>query len=53
MGTSGNACRSARTPCMPSARMSGVPASSQSTPARTAASATASASSIVVRSNEI
>src|SRR3954463_1599319 len=38
---------------MPSAIMSGVPASSQSTPARSAISAVATASSIVTMSNEI
>ena len=53
MGTSGKRSRRARTPFMPSAMMSGVPASSQSTPARRAISAVDRASEMVVRSREI
>ena len=49
----GNRSRSARTPCMPSAMMSGVPASSQSTPARRAISAVSNASGMFVTSSEI
>ena len=50
MGTSGNSARMASTQRSPSARISGVPASSQSTPARTAARANSMASSIEVTS---
>ena len=49
----GSARASARTPCIPSAMISGVPASSQSTPARMAISAVDRASSMLVRSSEI
>src|SRR5258708_2099643 len=52
MGWVGKAARKARTPRKPSARMSGVPASSQSTPARTPMAATCSASSMEIRSSE-
>src|SRR5579884_1790091 len=52
-GVVGNRFRSARTPCMPSAIISGVPASSQSTPARRAISAVRSASSMSITSREI
>src|SRR5690606_31954059 len=53
IGCSGNRRRSARTAWSPSARMRGVPASSQSTPARTAISAVLRASSSDSRSREI
>ena len=49
----GRADRNARTPCIPSAMISGVPASSQSTPARIAISAVARASSMDKTSSEI
>ena len=53
MGTPGNSWRKARTPFMPSAMISGVPASSQSTPARMAMCAVSSASGMLVKSSEI
>src|SRR5512134_3427696 len=52
IGTPGNSFRRAFTAWRPSPRMRGVPASSQSTPARRAPRATSSASAIVVRSRE-
>src|SRR5437763_1153584 len=51
-GTVGKRSCNARTARSPSARISGVPASNQSTPACTAIAATRSASSIDVRSSE-
>src|ERR1700682_2130747 len=53
MGCRGKAARSALTLRSPPARINGVPASSQSTPASTAMRAVASASSRSVRSSEI
>ena len=52
IGTPGNSLRSAFTAWRPSPRMRGVPASSQSTPARRAPRAISRASAIVVRSRE-
>src|SRR5437764_337978 len=52
MGCWGNSRRRAFTAWRPSPRMRGVPASSQSTPARAAVSATGIASSMVIRSRE-
>src|SRR6185437_13607312 len=53
IGVLGNRLRRAFTPFIPSAIISGVPASSQSTPARSAISAVERASAISMTSNEI
>ena len=51
-GVFGNSLRSARTPCKPSANIKGVPASSQSTPARIAVCAISIASLISIKSRD-
>ena len=52
IGVFGNSARNARTPCIPSAMMNGVPASNQSTPARIAICAISNASFISVKSSD-
>ena len=53
MGMLGNESLKFLTPCSPSAKIKGVPASSQSTPALKAIDAVSMASSIFVKSRDI